>query len=243
MHEETESDSPPKITIVIPIYNEEAILQASIAGLTEALEDFPWTWRILLSENGSTDRTREVAAKLIGKHPEVSIIHSDEPNYGKALRRGILQTDSPIVICDEIDLCDVDFYHKAMVELEKGADLVVGSKTLDRSLDKRPAFRRLATQVINFLLWVFLGFEGTDTHGLKAFKRERLLSVVNKCVVDRDLFASEFVIRAGRMSFRVVEVPVEVIEKRAPSIALTRRVPNVLKGIAKLFWVIRVKNR
>jgi hypothetical protein len=97
--------------------------------------------------------------------------------------------------------------------------------------------------VINFLLWVFLGFQGTDTHGLKAFRRERVLDVVRKCVVGKDLFASELVIRAGRVRLNVVEIPVQVIEKRKPSIALLRRVPNVLKGIGTLFWVIRVKNR
>lgn len=233
----------PQISIVIPIYNEEGILQSSIAGLTEALEDFPWTYEIILSENGSSDSTVEVAQKLMQKHPEVQLLHSNEPNYGKALRKGILEAKGEIVICDEIDLCDVDFYHRAIAELEKGADFVVGSKVLDRSLDKRPAFRRFATQVINFLLRVFLNFQGTDTHGLKAFNRQRILDVVDKCVVERDLFASELVIRASRMKIAVVEIPVQVIEKRAPSIGLVRRVPNVLKGIGKLFWVIRVRNR
>jgi hypothetical protein len=154
-----------------------------------------------------------------------------------------MEARGEVVICDEIDLCDTDFYRRAMAELDKGADFVVGSKVLDRSLDKRPAFRRAATQVINFLLWVFLGFQGTDTHGLKAFRRERVLDVVRKCVVGKDLFASELVIRAGRVRLNVVEIPVQVIEKRKPSIALLRRVPNVLKGIGTLFWVIRVKNR
>lgn len=244
-HDETPDapDAAPEVTIVIPIYNEEAILQSAVAGLTEALEEVPWTYEILLSENGSTDRTNAIADKLVERHPHLRVIHSDEPDYGKALRRGILQARGAYVLCDEIDLCDVDFHQRAMVLLQDGMDMVVGSKTLDRSLDKRPAFRKLATQVINFLLWVFLDFQGTDTHGLKAFNRARLLEVVHKCVVNRDLFASELVIRAMRMGFKVTEIPVEVIEKRAPSIALTRRVPNVLKGIARLFWVIRVRNR
>jgi glycosyltransferase involved in cell wall biosynthesis len=233
----------PRISIVIPIYNEEGILQASIAGLTEALEDLPWRYEILLSENGSKDGTVEVAQRLMEKHPEVRLLRCPEPDYGRALRLGILEAQGEIVICDEIDLCDVDFYQRAVAELDRGADFVVGSKALDRSLDKRPAFRRAATQVINFLLWLFLGFEGTDTHGLKAFKRERVLQTVHKCVVGKDLFASELVIRANRTKLRVVEIPVQVIEKRAPSIGLMRRVPNVLKGIGKLFWVIRIKNR
>ncbi len=237
------SQTSPKVSIIIPIYNEEGILQSSVAGLYESLEEVDWSFEIILSENGSKDGTVELARKLQERHPELRLIHSDEPDYGKALRRGILEANGEIVMCDEIDLCDVDFYKRAMVELEGGADFVVGSKVLDRSLDKRPAYRRSATLVINFLLRVFLNFRGTDTHGLKAFKRERVLSVVNKCVVNRDLFASELVIRAGRMRLNVVEIPVQVIEKRAPSIGLFRRVPNVLKGIARLTWVIRIRNR
>jgi hypothetical protein len=93
------------------------------------------------------------------------------------------------------------------------------------------------------MLRIFLDFHGTDTHGLQAFNRERLLAVVNRCLVDKDLFASEFVIRAERMDYRVVEIPVEVIEKRPPSINLVRRVPNVLKNMARLVWIIRVVDR
>lgn len=233
----------PQVSIVIPIYNEEGILQASVAGLYEALEEVDWPFEIILSENGSKDGTVELARKLQRRHPTLRLIHSDEPDYGKALRRGILEARGEIVMCDEIDLCDVDFYKRAMIELERGADFVVGSKVLDRSLDKRPAYRRAATLVINSLLRVFLNFRGTDTHGLKALRRERLLAVVDKCVVNKDLFASEMVIRAARMQLNVVEIPVQVIEKRQPSIGLARRVPNVLKGIARLTWHIRIRNR
>jgi glycosyltransferase involved in cell wall biosynthesis len=238
-----EVGQPPDVSIVIPVYNEEAILQSSVAGLCEALESFPWTYEIILAENGSTDRTTEVAERLQGRHPEVRLLHCSEPDYGRALREGILAARGATVICDEIDLCDTDFYRRALVELERGADMVVGSKALDRSLDRRPLYRQSATWIINGMLRVLLGFRGTDTHGLKAFNRERILEVADKCVVGRDLFASELVIRATRMKFDVTEIPVEVIEKRKPSIALSRRVPGVLKGIAKLVWVIRIRNR
>ena len=59
-----------------------------------------------------------------------------------------------------------------------------------------------------------LGFEGTDTHGLKAFLREPLLPISQACVVEKDVFASEFVIRAYRAGLRVREIPVRVLEKR-----------------------------
>ena len=237
----------PAVSIVIPVYNEEGILSASIADLTEKLANEPrWvdTYEILLSENGSSDDTVAVAKGLMEHHPELRLLHSNEPNYGLAMRRGILDARGEIVICDEIDLCDTDFYVRALEKIrEEDYDLVVGSKALDRSRDKRPAFRRLATYVLNFLLRVFVGFKGTDTHGLKAFRRDRLLDVVGKCVVDKDLFASEFVIRAQRMRFRMTEIPVTVVEKRPPSINLTRRVPNVLKNLGRLTWVIRIRHR
>jgi hypothetical protein len=58
-------------------------------------------------------------------------------------------------------------------------------------------------------------------------------------VIDRDLFASELVIRAGRDDLRIIEIPIRLAEKRPPSIQLTKRVPHVLRGLAKLTYVIR----
>src|SRR5205814_10650067 len=95
----------------------------------------------------------------------------------------------------------------------------------------RPLVRRLATRTITLLLRVVTGFRGTDTHGLKAFKRERLVDVARACVVDRDLFASEFVIRAQRMGRDVREIPIALQEKRPPSTHLLRRGPRRREGI------------
>jgi hypothetical protein len=89
------------------------------------------------------------------------------------------------------------------------------------------------------MLRATLDFRGTDTHGLKAFHRETLLPTVERCVIDRDLFASELVIRAGREGVRVIEIPIRLDEKRPPAINLVKRVPRVLQGMAKLTYVIR----
>lgn len=237
----------PDVSIVIPIYNEEGILSASVADLTEKLAsnpDWDYSYELILTENGSTDSTVEVARDLMRRHPELRLLHTPEPNYGLALRRGIHAARGTYVINDEIDLCDTDFYMEAMEKLTREKyDLVIGSKALRSSSDRRPMYRRLATKVLNFLFRVFLGFRGTDTHGLKAFHRDRLLEVVEHCVVNKDLFASEFVIRAERMNFRMTEIPLTVVEKRKPSINLFARVPNVLKNLARLVWYIRISNR
>ena len=121
--------------------------------------------------------------------------------------------------------------------------MVVGSKAALGAKDERPFIRRLATRVINGLLRLLLGFQGTDTHGLKMFVRAALAPVAESCVVERDLFASEFVIRAWRVGKKLREIPIVLSEKRPPSVHLLRRVPNVLKNLIRLFWVIRVRHR
>jgi len=237
----------PDVSIVIPVYNEEGILREAVTELLDGLDavraalDRPeLTFEVLICENGSSDRTVELAQHLAQERTEVKMFSLGEPNYGKALRRGILEAAGTWVICEEIDLCDLDFHRRALEHLLHGdADFVVGSKAMKGASDHRPMFRRAATRVINGMLRVALDFRGTDTHGLKAFHRATLLPIVESCVIDRDLFASEMVIRAGREGVRVMEIPVRLAEKRPPAIHIVKLVPNVLRGMAKLTYVIR----
>src|SRR6266566_1148376 len=137
----------PRISIVIPIYNEQAILHAAVVDLRERLRPFGWSYEIILAE----------------KYPdEVRFISLGEPNYGKALKQGILVARGQIVICDEIDLCDADFHRRAIDVLDSGeADLVIGSKLLAGAEDDRPMVRHAASIAYSSLLRVVLGFRGT----------------------------------------------------------------------------------
>lgn len=232
----------PRVSIVIPVYNEESILHAAVIDLREQLSDLGWPYEIILAENGSRDNTVAIAQALHDRYPDVNFFSLGEPNYGKALREGILRARGEFVICDEIDLCLVDFYRRSLDVLEHNeADLVIGSKLLAGASDERPIFRHAATMLFNGLLRVTLGFRGTDTHGIKAFRRVVLLDIVRACLVDKDVFASELVIRAERAGVRIREIPVRILEKRPPSINLLKRVPNVLKNVAKLFVAIRIQ--
>jgi len=237
------SGSTPEYSIVIPVFNEAAMVRGAALELAKKVEQLGWDFELILAENGSKDGTQAILAALAKEEPRIRAIHEDQPNYGKALKRGILDARGRIVICDEIDLCDTEFYARAVPLLEAGADMVVGSKAMRGANDARPLLRRVATRVMTLLLRIATGFKGTDTHGLKAFKRERLLEVVGHCVIDRDLFASELVIRAGRMGRDVREIPIALSEKRPPSINLFRRVPRVLRGLFKLGWNIRIRYR
>ena len=233
---------PPHLSIVIPVYNEASIVEQAGLELAQGLDQRGWDYEIIFAENGSRDSTREILERMTATHPRLRWFHSDQPNYGAALKAGIQLARGELVVCDEIDLCDLVFYDQVVPMLERHeADLIVGSKAARGASDRRPMVRRVATRVHNGLLRLTLGFKGTDTHGLKAFRRLRLEPVIARCVVDMDVFASEFVVRAWREGLEVKEIPIQLQEKRQPSIHLFRRVPNVLKNVARLVYVIRVR--
>jgi glycosyltransferase involved in cell wall biosynthesis len=230
----------PEVSFVIPVFDEEPILHAAVVDLRERLEPHGLRYEIILAENGSRDGTADVARQLGARYPEVRLHQSPTPNYGQALRQGILAARGELVICEEIDLCDVDFHLQALELLRSGrVDFVIGSKLIGGARDERPALRHVASQLYTGVLHLLFDFAGTDTHGLKAFRRSVVLPLVTSCQIDRDVFASELVIRAYRAPLRIVEVPVRVLEKRPPSINLLRRVPGVLKNLWQLTWAIR----
>jgi glycosyltransferase involved in cell wall biosynthesis len=228
-----------EVSIVIPVFNEEAILHAAVVDLRERLSGASFDYEILLAENGSRDATPSIAAELVGRYPEVETFSLPEANYGLALRIGIGRARGAIVICDEIDLCDAAFHRRAFEALRDGeADMIIGSKLMAGAQDERPFMRHAASHLYTRVLQAVLGFRGTDTHGLKAFRREVVGPIAARCVVDKDVFASELVIRCYRAGVSVREIPVRLLEKRPPSIGLLRRVPGVVTRVARLRWAI-----
>lgn len=227
----------PHVSIVIPVFDEEAILHLVVVDLRERFAALGRPYEILLAENGSRDGTIAVAEKLEAKYSEVRHLSIGEPNYGVALRAGIESARGKIVICEEIDLCDVEFHSRAIAMLDEGsADMVIGSKLAAGAEDVRPRTRHLASLAYSALLRATLGFRGTDTHGLKAFDREALLPVVRACIVDKDVFRrAESNPVPIAWAKRIVELPVRVMEKRVPSINLVRRVPGWRPRLVKLW--------
>ena len=229
--------------MVIPVFNEEAIVEAALRRYAHALDELGRPFEILVSANGCTDSTEQIVTDLDVRleHGVVKLLSSPVADYGRALRNGIEAAAGDVVVCDEIDLCDIGFVTRALRRLDHDeCELVVGSKAMIGARDRRPWMRRVGTRVINGMLWATVGFEGTDTHGLKAFRRLALLPIVRACVVDKDLFASELVIRAGRSGLRIQEIPIELEEQRSPAIHLVRRVPRVMKDLARLVVAVRL---
>lgn len=218
-------------SIVIPVYNEAGILQEVIEELREHFNNFNFPIEILICENGSKDASREIAQTLAAQHENVRVISLAQPSYGAALKAGIVNSSADYVFIFNADLWCLNFFSTALKRLRSGLDMVVGSKRLLGSVDHRPLLRRIITHSFNVFLRIAYGFVGTDTHGLKALRRSKIISILDQCRTETDVFDTELVLRAQRAGLRISEVPVTVRYVRAPRVSLLRRVPGTVKDL------------
>ncbi|MEX1037228.1 MAG: glycosyltransferase family 2 protein [Acidimicrobiia bacterium] len=222
---------PPKFSVVVPVYNEAEFLPLALPALIEAMESVEESYEILIVENGSDDGSAAIAESIAASAP-VSVLSLQIADYGSAMHHGFSEATGDWVVNFDIDYFSAEFLRKVLGS--DSFDIVIGSKRDPDSEDLRPPVRRLATRVFNLLLRTILGSRVSDTHGMKAFRRE-LVEDLNPRVVSRqDLYDTELVIRAERAGYRIAEVPVVVEELRTAKSSLVKRVPRTVAGLFRI---------
>lgn len=225
------------VSVVVPVYNEADFLPTGLPQLIDAVKAVTQNARILIVENGSSDGTAEVA-RTVGAGHVVEVTSLEKPDYGAAMRHGFLEASGAWVVNFDIDYFSADFLRTVLAQPED-VDLVIASKRDPNSQDRRPMVRRLATLVFNLLLRTILGSRVSDTHGMKGFRIGLVQHLVPEVVSTTDLFDTELVIRAERAGYRIVEVPVEVVEMREARSSLVKRVPRTVAGLFRIRRVLR----
>ncbi len=231
-----------KLSIILPVYNESKILEKEIKEIIDQIEkEIPGliqNLEILIIENGSTDNTLEIAKNLSSQYNFIKVFHLEKPSYGQALKTGLLLARGEFLLIFNIHFHDVDFLKRALKEIEKPeVDIVVGSKTIKGSLDKRPLSRRLITKFFNIFLRIYFHYPGTDTHGVKIFKREKIIPLVKKCVAEKELFDTELLLRANFHHLKIKEIPVKV--ERTGRRGIFKRIIPTVKDLIALKKIIK----
>jgi len=227
-----------EVSILIPIYNEEEILEESVRDIIQGADPLGISYELVLCENGSKDRTVEIGERLCEELPQLRLLRCPVPDYGEALILGIREARGRHIVCFEIDFYDVHFIEQAHVLLKR-YDAVIGSKRAVGSRDRRPFIRRLITWGFNSFLRIVFGFTGTDTHGIKAFRAEPVRPLVDECQTRRDVFTTELVLRIERAGLWRCELPLEIEEKRPAPVNILRRVPSTLRNLWTLWKATR----
>jgi glycosyltransferase involved in cell wall biosynthesis len=228
------------ISVVLAAHNEEAFLGATLAHLLEGLRARPTEFEIVVAENGSTDGTREELARLAAGAPEVRPLSLPDPDYGAALRAGLLAARGEVVVNFDVDYYDLAFLDRAVARLQEPDHpaIVVGSKRQEGSVDNRAWPRKLVTFGFTTILRVGFGLSVSDTHGMKAMRREAVRRIAEDCRFRTDLFDTELVIRAERQGLSVVDLPVEVTETRPSRTSIFKRAARSVVGLARMRWVL-----
>ena len=220
-------------SIVIPIYNEEEILEESTNAIFSLCKNTGIDFEIIFSENGSTDNTKKIANELSAKYSEIKIISNPEPNYGNALKAGFELAKNDLVISFDIDYYSESFLREALM-LNSKYSSITASKRLGSSEDGRRFIRRLATNFFVILLRLLFGTKLSDTHGMKAIKKTEIEKFVPQVISTQDIFDTELLIRIEKSGFRIQEVPAKVNEIRPSVSVIFTRIPRTLKSLFKL---------
>jgi glycosyltransferase involved in cell wall biosynthesis len=237
--------SAPRVSVVMPAFNEAEILSTSVKSVVDGLRARAEVFEVLVVENGSTDATLSIAHELAAEYPEVRIEHRDEADYGRALRSGLLDATGDAVVNFDTDYFDLDFLEAAVAQVldDDGPVIVVGSKRGEGATDNRDPIRKLATLVFSTILRVVFGLGVSDTHGIKAMRRAAVEPYARICTFGQDLFDTELILRVERAGLRTAEIPVEVRELRPARSTFITRVPRTLLGLCKLRWALWKESR
>ena len=230
----------PRVSIVIPIYRESGFLERALTDLVERLERHDLRYEVLLVEQFSDQATIDESRAIAARHPHVKHMLLPEPDFGLAMRVGMLAAAGDVIVNFDIDYWDVTFARMCLaLMLDFDIDLVIGSKNARLSVDNRAYSRRLISQVFRLVLQTVFGLRVSDTHGIKAWRRSPdLVEQVQACRFTRDVFDTELVIRGERAGLRLLELPVTVAEQREPRSSIFTRVPGAAWSLCKLYAVL-----
>lgn len=228
-------------SIVIPIYNEEEILLESVNSIISMCERTELTYELLLIENGSTDKTLEIAQSISNMNNSIKVHTLNQANYGNALKNGF-----SLAIYDLVVAFDIDYYSETFLitslQLESEFSAITASKRLQTSEDARRLIRRIATNFFVTLLKVLFNTDLSDTHGMKAIKKSEINKFIEQVVSTQDIFDTELLLRIERSGGKVKEVPTKINEIR-PSVSLIyKRIPRTLKSLIKLRFIFYMES-
>jgi len=225
------------VDIVVPVYNEQNILEKSISTLCGFLEkNFKHSWSIIIADNASIDRTLEIANSLAKKYKKVKVLHLNQKGRGRALRIAWTKSDADIVSYMDVDLStDLSFFPVMVDSLLQGYDVATGSRLMEGAEIKRSFKRELLSRGYNVLVRLILGVNYKDSQcGFKAVKREIVNDVVPEVRDNAWFFDSELLFRAHMKGYKIKEIPVKWIEDEDSRVRIFSTVTNYLKSIAIL---------
>ncbi len=225
------------LSIIIPAYNEEKRLPNTLRQIDVFLRRQPYTYEVIVVENGSTDRTTEIAEAFAAEHPYVRVLHSPK-GKGAAVKTGILNARGEYMfICDADLSMPIEEVEKFLPPALDGYDVAIASREVPGARRYyEPFYRHLEGRVFNWIVRLLAvpGIQDTQC-GFKCFRREVALDIFPYQTMSGFGFDVEVLYIARRRGYRLVEVPIHWYYKS------NSRVHPVRDAIAMFLEVLRIR--
>lgn len=203
----------PFLSIVIPAYNEEGRLGPTLTKIRDFLACQSYMAEVLVVENGSTDRTYDLACRIAHDWPTLRVLREPRRGKGRAVRRGMLEARGRYrFLCDADLSMPIDELPHFLPPILIDADVAIGSRELPGSYVVEPGWRRFVGRTFNRLVraLVLPGIRDTQC-GFKCFSRAAAESVFSRQRLTGLTFDVELLFIARRHGLRIAEVPVRWI--------------------------------
>ncbi|NJN80171.1 MAG: glycosyltransferase family 2 protein [Anaerolineales bacterium] len=202
----------PFLSIIIPAYNEETRLPRTLEQIFSFLNKQDFSFEVLVVENGSSDRTFEVAKEYGKAHPKLIALKEAERGKGNAVRRGMLEAHGEYrFICDADLSMPIEELHKFLPPQLGDFDIAIGSREAPGAIRyNEPPYRHLGGRAINFLIrnLILSGLNDTQC-GFKCFRAEVAESLFRQQTLTGWSFDIEILYLARRKKLRIKEIPIQ----------------------------------
>ena len=211
------------VSVVIPMYNEESIAEESMRELCSYMASNFEDWEVVVSNDGSRDRTKEIMTALSQEINGLRFVsYDDNRGKGSAIREGILATRGDVVIYTDCDLAYGTGIIRTISEklASDGSDIVIGSRNISKDGYAGYTFlRKLASKTYIKVICLAAGFSHSDSQcGIKGFSQKASQAVFSECECDRWAFDLEALLIAKDKGFSVGEIAVKIINHRESNI-------------------------
>jgi len=236
--------SRPHLSVVVPAYNEQDRLPASLERIDAYLREQGIESEILVVDDGSSDRTAALAEEFFRERRGRVVSLAENSGKGAAVRCGVFESQGRWVLMTDADLsAPIEEYLKlATTARDDDADIVIASRGLqDSQIEVHQAWpRETMGKTFNVLIRGMTGLPFRDTQcGFKLMDRKRVLPLFEKMVIDRFAFDIELLFLAVRYGLNVREIPIVWRNEPDSRVSILTDPANMLWDVARVRWRFR----
>ena len=205
-----------KISLFIPVYNEEKIIEKNVEEILKEINKLPFDFELIIVDDSSTDSSGSILEKLSKKrHNLIHLRYENGPTRRENLAQSFKKANGNIVVFMDMDLAtNLQYLTTLINSINEGYDIVTGSRYVKGSRTKRKLSRLIVSHLFNSFVRSYYSTNIRDHEcGFKAFKKEVIVQLVDEMGFDEKLergvaWDTEMLIRALRHNYKIKEIPI-----------------------------------